>query len=477
MVIIIKEKYSVFNLFILILISLFYICNTAVILPFTTEQINYNNLNTTELIDKFYIRDVYTQLNIGTPLQSISIRFSINTDEFYISKPDTEFEKKYPKKNTTNFYFNKNLSSTFNYNETGHNYNSHPHFSKSALDNFEFSSFEKNILIKNFNFYLAEKINGPYHGLIGFGPLHGIDEKNQFLVSLEKYNITKNYIWHLNYSNYENGKIIIGEYPHEYNNNFYKINNLIKTNGYENGHWNLFFDRILVNSFNNNTYVNMLKFEIDHYPEIRRKYQQAFLNYNRGLIIGSYNYENFIKETLFNKFINKNLCFVDIYRKVIYYDDEKYRFIYCDLSIYDEIKKEFNPIIFEHLTFKKNFTLNFEDVFEIKNKILFFKIIFDRYNDQQWYLNAPFLHKYLFLFDSNSSEIGYYTENNEEKNNFGFSVTKIVIFVIIGVLLLLSGIFIGKLLYDKKRKKRVNELDDLCDYNENKENQNEGLYS
>ena len=107
MVIIIKEKYSVFNLFTLILISLFYIFNTAVILPFTTEQINYNNLNTTELIDKFYIRDIYTQLNIGTPLQSISIRFSINTDEFYISKPDTEFEKKYPKKNTTNFYFNK----------------------------------------------------------------------------------------------------------------------------------------------------------------------------------------------------------------------------------------------------------------------------------------------------------------------------------------------------------------------------------
>ena len=127
------------------------------------------------------------------------------------------------------------------------------------------------------------------------------------------------------------------------------------------------------------------------------------------------------------------------------------------------------PIIFEHKEFQYNFTLNFEDLYIKKNNYIFLKIIFEENQNLDWVLGAPFLSKYLFIFNSDSKEIGFYSKNinnkieNSEKRPANYFVNVIKKFFICFILILI-GIILGKKLFGLRRKLRANELEEKFEY-------------
>ena len=134
------------------------------------------------------------------------------------------------------------------------------------------------------------------------------------------------------------------------------------------------------------------------------------------------------------------------------------------------MKKDFNPILFEHKEFKFNFSLEFDDLYVQKNKYIYLRIIFDGYSPN-WVFGSPFFSKFTLFFDSDSKEIGFYSPNinhNIIKENFnknvGQSVSKIILHILLCIILIIIGIFIGKKIYGLKRKLRANELEEKFEY-------------
>ena len=98
-------------------------------------------------------------------------------------------------------------------------------------------------------------------------------------------------------------------------------------------------------------------------------------------------------------------------------------------------------------------------------------VIFESNMRTDWVLGNPFFCKYLFIFNSDSKEIGFYSqnindyiieENNEKKEENSFA--NIIKKIIIGLLLIIIGIIIGKKIFGLRRKLRANELEDKFEY-------------
>ena len=99
--------------------------NYSLIFPFTTifqkdpditSSSNITLIN--KVMENIILNEIYIKLELGSPLQSIYLRMSANSDDFFISKENAIYEEKYSKKNGS-FYFNQLISSTlyFQYEE------------------------------------------------------------------------------------------------------------------------------------------------------------------------------------------------------------------------------------------------------------------------------------------------------------------------------------------------------------------------
>ena len=453
------------------------ILNNSIIFPFNTIPLNelenislYNESFSNNIIRNLYENNIFINIKIGTPSQEIKLPININSDDFFISKPDADFDRNYPKRNG-DFYFNQSLSKTFDYQigRKEETYYSHPHLSNYVQDsfNFIFTKNQKNeIKIENFKFLLAYQIRESEHGVIGLKGYANNIRRQDFLTSLKNYNLTNSYIWYLKYNNSKKGNLIIGNFPHhdEYNNKNCKKNCIFKEK-----HFAKIYSNITKDSWRNQwglNFKNILIQNNDHNENILidcEKCKMAEFNPNLGIIKGSQKYEQIIKDNLFNKYITLNLCFKEIITINKNYEENSYNYYYCNSSIYNNLKIEFNSIIFEHREFQTNYSLDFDDLFIQENEFIFFKIIFDDYYN--WIFGAPFLSKYLFSFNSDTKEIGFYSENilNENNNDNKFDIIqfiKIIGIIVLGIILIIIGIFIGKKLFGPKRKTRMNELED-----------------
>ena len=82
------------------------------------------------------------------------------------------------------------------------------------------------------------------------------------------------------------------------------------------------------------------------------------------------------------------------------------------------------------------------------------------------------LKKYLITFNYDTKMIGFYNKNikYEEKENekteiyYEYDAKIIFILIIAFIILLIIGILLGKKIYEKTRKKKVNELNDDYEY-------------
>ena len=99
----------------------FSILNNSLIFPFKTiplielENISlYNESFSNNIIRNLYENNIFVNIKIGIPSQTIKLPININSDDFFIAKPDADFDRNYPKRNG-DFYFNQSLSKTFDY--------------------------------------------------------------------------------------------------------------------------------------------------------------------------------------------------------------------------------------------------------------------------------------------------------------------------------------------------------------------------
>ena len=208
-----------------------------------------------------------------------------------------------------------------------------------------------------------------------------------------------------------------------------------------------------------------------------------------GIIFGPNKYEKLIIKDFFGDLINEKKCFSE---SVI---DEKYNYeyhvYYCDKKLTENIiKNNFPTLYFEIKIFNKTFELTYKDLFREKNGKLYFLVYFKKndYSFGNYFLMGKlFLKKYFFTFNQDMKMIGYYKEEelNDEKNDNNSIFTSvnntylIIIMIILIIIFGVVGFFLGKIVYDKVRKKRINEVDDNYDYfpqeniNDNNDNNND----
>ena len=138
----------------------------------------------------------------------------------------------------------------------------------------------------------------------------------------------------------------------------------------------------------------------------------------------------------------------------------------------------FPKLSFTHKVLDFVFELTYNDLFiELNDKILFL-VIYNTYGQDFWSVGRLFMKKYPFIFDYDKKTISFVNiyninksdkikkeENNKNTKNSYLKFCIVCIIILIGIII---GILIGRLLLQKNRKKRANELDDNFEYVDNK---------
>ena len=186
-------------------------------------------------------------------------------------------------------------------------------------------------------------------------------------------------------------------------------------------------------------------------------------NYGSGIILSTEEYFNKILEIFFNKYINTNICKINIERRNI---NNNYHIILCKKI--EEFKIEQFPSLY---LFKEEFDfifeLNYNDLFEQIDNIYIFLIIYFPFSCDNFQLGKPFLKKYQLSYNVDMSTVHFYKINNTNNNNNIKKGDKSKNIIFLFILIILVIFFIGiyyKKIFHAKRKKRKNELSEDYDF-------------
>ena len=223
-------------------------------------------------------------------------------------------------------------------------------------------------------------------------------------------------------------------------------------------------------SFSNIYYYNSTKGKVD-----MSTFLKSEINFDLDYYFCSKQYFENIKDYFFQPYISKGICQVGRLKEFYL----RYKYIYCKSDIKNEISK-FPTIYFFHRGYDETFELTYKDLFkEVGNKILFL-FFYDPWNPDLFKFGKNFLKKYQLEYDKNN--IGVLSTPSGGKNvtphntdaisggeeKSGVDAKQIIWMIVLGVLFvgIVIGVFIGKKLWDKNRKKRANELSDEYEYKE-----------
>ena len=329
---------------------------------------------------------------------------------------------------------------------------------KQATLNFMYSPNSKkssSIREENSDMHFADDENHDYTcagiGIRGAQYL-GKDYEKNLVKQLFNENVINNNLFSIIYSTDSNdeGIFLVGAEPHEYNKNNFFEPQLRHISTVDNNFfvfWSLHPNKIYFSKENKeyNLTSNLL----------------CTLEYNLGVIYGTDDYLNLIREHFFKDLILQRKCYEETVHSIytVFYCDNK-----NDIETFPSLKLYIQQLLY-------TFNLDYNDLFEEKNRKYFFKIIFDRNNKIQWKLGKPFLKKYVFVYDYESNTIGFYNEQlpGGKKKKKVDSIFINILFVIIIIGFGYVGFYYGKKVYDKARKKRVNEIEDGYTYKTSKE--------
>ena len=424
------------NIIILLKISLEQNITNIIVLPFKTYRKPYDNSNPIN-ISSIVNNHIYTEIEISN--QNLVASFKSDEYGFYMTSEDC-IEK-------SNYIIQKSKSFTnlTNFTEYKEGFASERMLLYRDID----------LKIKQFGYFTKMRIQ-TYNdktqcAIFGLKMKSDINEFIQSFIKTFKENTNiKSYEWTLKYTSNEEGLLVLGDTPLEYDPNFknkeyfeYTIN-AINYKNYVN--FGIKFDEISIN----NVYLNGSK-EVQFFHDL-------------GVIFVDKTYFDYIENMFFTKYLDKYICVRD-------YVALQYIFIRCHSNFTENDLKTFPTIYFKHKEINYTFELNYNDLFlKEKDGNIYFLIFFDLKYDAIK-IGKPFLKKYTFTVDNDRNTISFFLDKKKdektvENNSNNSLVIVIIVMSIVFVILIGIIIFVLYKLWQKNRKakKRANELDDDYDY-------------
>ena len=417
-----------FQLIIYIILNTFYIkksFQSYIVYPFkkTTKE---KKLYPENLIQN----DLEIILEIGTPPQNINLNIRSKAYTFFISSTETKLPFQ---------VFNATNSKTL-IKETK---NPEIYLGQEYYEAYKIyeSITIKEKEIKNISLILADSVIYNESGALGLRLIdsHEFAGDLSFIYQIKEPANLDNYAFTLKYDDDENGKLIIGSYPHLYDKQYNENNFYYTRTGYlgNNLDWVLDFDFI--------GYDNKI---------IKSIITKSLINIEFGLIQAPFKLKNYFNDNFF-----KNKC------KEKFYLTRNITLIHCD--------KNFNITNFKNLSFilkdiNYEFILTYKDLFIEENEEFIFSIVFNNKTnnkDSVWILGKPFMKKYQLIYDLDRKIICLYKDNYKEGKKMNKNLYIYILLIIILSLIVLGLIIYIIYIFIKQRRKKAFELnDDNFDY-------------
>ena len=447
-----------------------FFCNEVVIpikhfFPYKNEK----NYNSTLFLEDNLLFSPYTFLNIGHNSQKVLFLFAQNKTDISCHIDNNII-------NYNNFSYSFYDSDSYEIiNEIDiKGEKIKKYLIKDYIELYEDISLNKKTKTKiAFNFFQENNMKlNKYCFEIGFPinkNLHKINSST-FIKQLKSNNIIDNYKISLLFNSSIEGFYIIGNFLHDLNIT-YKDFQLISIYSIPNNplfQFQIIFDNIFVINKNSKEELN----------KVQLNSNKIYFNLDLGLIIGTKEYFDEINKLFFNYYYENKICKLETVKKNIY--DSQYSMI--RLKHYEIIsclrnnindKYYFNIELFPSLFFylkENDFTceFNYKDLFEEKNGIYYFKVIYSLNENKEWQFGKTFFEKYPTTFDIESRKIYFYNKNIlfKKMNNIKKKEnSNLLIIMCIFLSIILMGItfYLGKKIY-RQRKLRKNEINDNFDY-------------
>ena len=485
---------ELFLIYILFCSHLINVDANYILIPF--DSMIYNPKNDVAIkedaLSSLFSEDVYFNLTIGNPKQTIKVFIRLDQYELrikepkYISSLSNSF--KYHLINQKiickeNFYF-----TTLNTLEDLNNFIHSDKINKHKKEN-ELIKGYKNVsfvylndttnnqyLEKELLYYEYDKIIKYNYGMLGLKSRKiRWDTYPQFVEGLNDLKLINSSVFSFYFNKDKNeehlGYLIIGEKFIDKETEYEEIN---KTNFALRGgsiSWDLSFETIYsksndenLNSFYERSINAELKIELSY-------------------ILGSGSYKAFIEKEFFNYLIEKKIC---EYKELKI--DLSYRTFVCDgksIIFLDYYNNKFPNLVFilrnidDKLTFTKE-DLFFKNTNDKYDTNFYFSIFFHSIKTTSWELGRIFLKKYRLSFSYDASLIYYHKsklmndikENNiiQDDSNNNSQILKIFLIVFLGVIIFIFGFLFHKSIIKLPRKIKANELDDGYCYQNQDEN-------
>ena len=374
--------------------------------------------------------DLEITLKIGTPPQSVDLNLRSRIYTFFVTSSQVNLPYKlFNEKESTSLVQISKRETNF----TNMEYSKGLKISESIYIN------DKEL--KGITLMLGTELAYNECGALGLRLINSHESSNDlsFIYQIKKYANLDSYTFTLKYKNDEEGDLIIGAYPHVYDNKFNEKNFFYsKAGSNKNGvNWVLNFDIIKYN----NKSVNVGS-------------KKSLINIEYGLIQAPFKYKNYFKNNFYGDRCSEK-----------FNDRRNVTIVHCS-SNFDITS--FKDLIFELKDIETQFVFTYKDLFIKENNEYIFGIVFDEdvdAKDPTWIFGKPFMKKYELVYDLDRKIIGLYKEGNEspiEKSKVN------VVFIILLIILVLAvaGLSYFIFFYLKKtRKSRAFELnDDNFDY-------------
>ena len=460
---------NIIILFFILIVNDYSIILPVEILSLNNYQIN-NNHSHSNFINNCFCNELFAIFELGSPIQKVplllkenNIKYEISSSIFQNNISSIPFSLKYNMSNLLKLYdfFNENFSSTFKTEGCekvvrmleDHEQNC---FSNDIFYFFEDSNTKNKKEYQNLFFNLVKNKKDNVTGEIGLGLMDKyVNSKNNLLKLLKNKKIINNYNWYLEFEsiNDTKGKLILGALPHEVFPNKYSEKDLVYTSividSFYKKYYQIEFDEIYINSTSLSSKVVEISFE-------------------KKVIIGTKEFQNLIDEFI----INKN-CSYQKYNLPPFHS-LPLTFYFCDKNLKEIFYNYLPSIKFISKELNYTFEITKEEIFEIGDNYIYLKILFP-YEGTRWTFSRSITLRYPFVFNSDSTDIGFYRKKNEiskeRKDNYFLKyLVKFLIIIIFSFVLIILGIIIGKKIYGIKRKNRANELIDNYEYFSNENN-------
>ena len=374
--------------------------------------------------------DIEITLKIGTPPQSVDLNLRSRIYTFFVTSSQVNLPYKlFNEKESTSLVQISKKETSF----TNMEYSKGLKISESIYIN------DKEL--KGITLMLGTELAYNECGALGLRLINSHESSNDlsFIYQIKKYANLDSYTFTLKYKNDEEGDLIIGAYPHVYDNKFNEKNFFYsKAGSNKNGvNWVLNFDVIKYN----NKSVNVGS-------------KKSLINIEYGLIQAPFKYKNYFKNNFYGDRCSEK-----------FNDKRNVTIVHCS-SNFDITS--FKDLIFELKDIETQFVFTYKDLFIKENNEYIFGIVFDEdvdAKDPTWIFGKPFMKKYELVYDLDRKIIGLYKEGNESPSEKS-KVNVVFIILLIILVLAVAGLSYFIFFYLKKtRKSRAFELnDDNFDY-------------